>query len=560
VDANARWELRRLPDGRIIASERSIAEINEQIVSEYGFSVLVAQAQEGGERADESNGFIGSRVELADRNNPWLTSYKDSDFGPFNYIKTARLEREETLDPASAISPFANEGLFAPYVMCDWLTKAIPALDRLLTPAWTEGIANAQGGLNTNANNAAVSADGSAVLAADRRRDRLAALPNVDIVLTNDKSKWSRCVVIETASVYYTTSTDVPKDPTLVTERGANNRPRLMFDTRPGLSVGKEDGNGDGLPDPDGAVAPTGAPDAGQPLRGMGWFPGYAIDVETGQRLNIFFGENSCYDKALNPAYTGRDMLWNPTSQDFRVGDLQPDYYDFVGGGQHWVYVATTPYDECEQLRRRLTPEFGGANPNAAKVSQMRNMGWAGMLKLAPGAQMKSLREGLIPNETTIKLRTGSRFQTWWSEAATPARKNGNPLYRFKIEGKERKNLDAVQIENSLDSVKVVPNPYYGFSQYEVSQFANTVKITNLPGKATVTIYSLDGRFIRQYVRDEVYERYKQISPAVEWDLKNNKGISVASGIYLIHIAAPGLGERTIKWMGVARQFDPSGL
>ena len=131
---------------------------------------------------------------------------------------------------------------------------------------------------------------------------------------------------------------------------------------------------------------------------------------------------------------------------------------------------------------------------------------------------------------------------------------------RFKIEGKERKDLTAEQIVNSLDSIKAVPNPYYGFSQYEVSQFSNLVKITNLPGVCTVTIYSLDGKFIRQYVRNEVYSSYKQVSPAVEWDLKNNKGISVASGVYLIHVSAPGLGERTLKWMGVARQFDPSGL
>jgi hypothetical protein len=332
-----------------------------------------------------------------------------------------------------------------------------------------------------------------------------------------------------------------------------------MFDTRPGLSVGKEDGNGDGLPDPDNAVAPVGAPDAGQPLRGMGWFPGYAIDVETGQRLNIFFGENSCYNKTLDPNYTGRDMLWNPTSQDFRELSLQPDYYDFVGGGQHWVYVTNTGYDECEALRRRLTPELNTVSASA-KVSQVRTIAWTSMLKVAPNAQMTSLREGLIPNDVTIKLRTGSKYQTWWSESATPAKKSGHPIYRFKIEGKERKDLDNVQVENALDSVKMVPNPYYGFSQYEVSQYSNTVKITNLPGKCTVTIYSLDGKFIRQYNRDEVYTRYNQISPAIEWDLKNNKGISVASGIYLVHISAPGLGERTLKWMGIARQFDPSGL
>jgi hypothetical protein len=52
----------------------------------------------------------------------------------------------------------------------------------------------------------------------------------------------------------------------------------------------------------------------------------------------------------------------------------------------------------------------------------------------------------------------------------------------------------------------------------------------------------------------------KQITPALEWDLKNSKGIPVSSGVYIIHITADGLGERVIKWFGVARQFDPSGL
>ena len=28
-------------------------------------------------------------------------------------------------------------------------------------------------------------------------------------------------------------------------------------------------------------------------VRGTGWFPGYAINVETGERLNIVYGENS---------------------------------------------------------------------------------------------------------------------------------------------------------------------------------------------------------------------------------------------------------------------------
>ena len=87
--------------------------------------------------------------------------------------------------------------------------------------------------------------------------------------------------------------------------------------------------------------------------------------------------------------------------------------------------------------------------------------------------------------------------------------------------------------------------------------------------QATITIYSLDGKFIRQYERNEELQapegaaraiRFAQDVPDLEWDLKNAKGIPVASGVYLIHIDAGSLGERTIKWFGVNRQFDPTGL
>ncbi|MCI1114044.1 hypothetical protein MOQ26_23820, partial [Stenotrophomonas maltophilia] len=93
--------------------------------------------------------------------------------------------------------------------------------------------------------------------------------------------------------------------------------------------------------------------------------------------------------------------------------------------------------------------------------------------------------------------------------------------------------------------INVVPNPYYGFSEYEDSQFETVIKITNLPAKCVVSIYTLDGKFVRQYNRDErgtVPEGNNraidegQVIPALEWDLKNSKGIPVASGMYLIHV------------------------
>jgi hypothetical protein len=231
-------------------------------------------------------------------------------------------------------------------------------------------------------------------------------------------------------------------------------------------------------------------------------------------------------------------------------------------GGQHFVYVSYTNYDGCEAMRKRFTPEFATNQSATAafKSQRIKDIAWAGMLAVNPLIPMKSLREGLIPSDCIVKLRVKNKYQTWFDEQAG-AGVRSNPHYRFNVSGRARTTMtDVTLINNALDSVKMVPNPYYAFSQYETSNFSNTVKITNLPGKCTVTIYSLDGKFIRQYTRNEEYSAYNQISPAIEWDLKNSKGIPVASGVYLVHVNAPGLGERTLKWFGVARQFDPTGL
>jgi hypothetical protein len=93
------------------------------------------------------------------------------------------------------------------------------------------------------------------------------------------------------------------------------------------------------------------------------------------------------------------------------------------------------------------------------------------------------------------------------------------------------------------------------------------VKVTNLPAKCIVTIHSLDGKFIRQYNRDEQPTAPNgsgtpgnQIIPDIEWDLKNSKGIPISAGVYLIHVNAGADGQRTLKWFGITRQYDPTGL
>ena len=368
-------------------------------------------------------------------------------------------------------------------------------------------------------------------------------LNNVDVVLTSDKSKWSRCVVIETATPGYTEVLGIP------TEGGTK-----QFDVRSAPSLGSDN-------DPDGASSGT----------GMGWFPGYAVDVETGTRLNIFYGENTTYacEAFSNPcdppsayeegAPNGRDMMFNPTSQLFLPNTVQGIYNWFLGG-QHAVYVTDQKYDKCEQIKANLE---GNSFQKTLAIGKVK---WTGFLVPAEGEQLLPYAEGLIPNDVTLKLRVQNRYK----EAIGTGENDGLNKYLFRFEGAQADEVNTEEEVNAqLDGINVVPNPYYGFSAYETSQFTNTVKITNLPAKCTVTIFTLDGKFIRQYKRDEERTEKEgqyapllsdQITPAIEWDLNNDKDIPVASGVYLIHIKADGLGERVIKWFGVARQFDPSGL
>ena len=111
-----------------------------------------------------------------------------------------------------------------------------------------------------------------------------------------------------------------------------------------------------------------------------------------------------------------------------------------------------------------------------------------------------------------------------------------------------RTNVDTVG-SSALETIRVVPNPYYGFSTYEASQLDNIVKITNLPVECTISIFSTNGTLVRQLNKDNSLTY-------IEWDLKNTYNVPIASGVYIIHIDAGDLGQKVVKWFGALRPVD----
>jgi hypothetical protein len=567
LDTDARWELVGLDNPEVvIASETTIEKLNEQIIREFGFAVTIGQVAEPGMVADKSNGFVGYEIEVEAGGEPWLgfvpegldPSLSPQDDAIFDFLSTQPGQPDADLDPDGGLSQFGDFA-FLPYYLLDFTDRGefnLPYLGPVFTDRSPSGIV--------------------------RQKTGLEMLNNVDIVFTSDKRLWSRCAIIETANAFYE---DIPGyEPEPYIFNGAPS-PARMFDLRPEPSVGKDMDPNTGLPVPDGATGEIldsdGNVEESFPLYGYGWFPGYAIDVETGQRLNIFFGENSVYNgdtlsQFFTEGATGGDMMFNPTSEVVLQGvDYSNQPLPFVYGGQHYVYVTRQEYDGCQSLLEPFyRPERDWAT--LRKINGIAEVTWAGGIIMQPNTRMRTYEEGLIPSKTTVKLRVSNAYQVEQDDEVQPGDQrtgtgeNGfHPLYQFAIEGRQAKELDATGVENALDMINIVPNPYYGFSEYETTQFTTTVKITNLPPECTVTIYTLEGKFIRQYERDEIglvpegnnraIDR-RQINPDLEWDLKNNKNIPVASGVYLVHVAAPGLGERTLKWFGIGRQFDPSGL
>lgn len=99
---------------------------------------------------------------------------------------------------------------------------------------------------------------------------------------------------------------------------------------------------------------------------------------------------------------------------------------------------------------------------------------------------------------------------------------------------------------DALDLIGIVPNPYFGASAYETGNLERIARFTNMPERVTIRIYTVSGSLIRTIAKDGP-------SRSVDWDLTTESGLPVASGMYLIHVDVPGVGDRVLKFGVVNR-------
>jgi len=113
--------------------------------------------------------------------------------------------------------------------------------------------------------------------------------------------------------------------------------------------------------------------------------------------------------------------------------------------------------------------------------------------------------------------------------------------FTFTTDGLGARARNEEEQKAALDNIGIVPNPYKGASSYEVTQLVDQVRFTNMPNQATIRIFTLAGTLIRTLEKNSAGAMFP-------WDLQTEDGLPIASGMYIIHVDVPNIGEKVLKF------------
>ncbi|NVK65341.1 MAG: T9SS type A sorting domain-containing protein [Flavobacteriales bacterium] len=500
-----------------VSSERTIEFNNEQLIPQWGISAQIEQQQffktdltGGGTVAPYSTDPIRSDIFYSDSSKRFLSGVQDNNsFFPTNWIRSG--DYLPTTDDCAPGIEYLNPCNYQDQIGGDDKRQYNGLLDGTIAPHKLVGYEadympiayyNVSSG-NTYRNPSSIS-----------------YLPGVDIVLTSDPSKWTRCPVIE-----------LGRDANLNIGGAEPGQLRKS----PSLDInGQVEGSG----------------------MGMSWFPGYAIDVESGVRLYMAFGENSFLG-----AENGADMLWNPTDRlvdgvgNPLMGGMHPVYvfgYNYASiNGDPFIgadFPAYIPNDAGTNAGNELYNQFQliEANNTQAKKFVYANLAWVSYPLAATGYDIDPYN---LPTEAEIELRVNKEYKNYFATGQN----NSRPMYSWNMDEIATVTGSDDQLAEALRIINIVPNPYLAYSEYERNRLDSRVKITNLPERCYISIYNMQGKLVKDFKKD---------SPITyqDWLLINHAGIPISSGVYLIRVEIPGIGSRVLKSYIAMRQQDLQNL
>ncbi len=431
-----------------VLSDKTIDYDDEQIIPRWGVSININQQnyyfttdtyfQEYLRYTDPINSTSPNvDIYFKDESKKWLSFIKDVDnFNPINWIRSGiyipilpenntslglynpfLYPDEKGIDPNKKYDKLLGGGI-APHCLVGYQGDFMP----LAYPSFFN----------------------KSMFSQARQYTSISRLSSIDIVFTSDTTLWTRCPVIE-----------------LGRNKLLNEGEAEAGTLRRGKSVDKL---GNKLTD----------------SFGMGWFPGYAIDIESGMRLHMAFGENSSL-----VIDNGRDMIWNPTST------IYDSEYKPHMGGQHAIYIFGNNVHGYRNDLNKNCPYYDGKNnwvydklkqlnsPNNFQFyfDAYHSLQWI----VNP---ILTANSNLLATDVTLKVRINKEYQDF----VTSNINKGRPMYSWKFDEKDMAKVSVYHDKSDLTKkyISVYPNPFSEEINIMIDKSDNitrSYKILTLDGK-----------------------------------------------------------------------------
>ncbi|KAA3613537.1 MAG: hypothetical protein D8M58_16780 [Calditrichaeota bacterium] len=133
-------------------------------------------------------------------------------------------------------------------------------------------------------------------------------------------------------------------------------------------------------------------------------------------------------------------------------------------------------------------------------------------------------------------------------------------VFRFTTKGEASSNSIA---KSDLKDIRVVPNPYIvtesweQINPYTSGRGPREIHFINLPKKCTIRIFTVNGELVDKINFDGEAANSDEINGFINgsdsgvnngtaiWDMLSRDNLEIAYGIYLYHIDAPGVGQKS---------------
>jgi len=139
---------------------------------------------------------------------------------------------------------------------------------------------------------------------------------------------------------------------------------------------------------------------------------------------------------------------------------------------------------------------------------------------------------------------TGDVFYIKYANNIVPTDQANGDKYTFTTTAKSFNSAKAV---SDVEKINVFPNPYYAVNTEELNKYQKFVTFNHLPKNATIRIFNLAGIMVRTIQKSGG-------SQFQRWDLQNENGLPVASGLYIAYIDMPDLGTTKILKLAVIQE------